>query len=537
MKPLIKISIIVILLFGTTIYLPSCKKEATPPVVKTTTISDITKTTASITGNVTDDGGTEIIETGICWSTSLNPTVSSNKTSNGKGTGLFTSSITGLTANTRYYVRAYAINGAGISYGNQISFVTTPFNEGATVPTLITAEVTSITSISAVSGGTIINDGGEDIIDKGIMWSRIPEEYDWDYDEDVTIYRNGPGSGSFVNNLSGLNPGWTYLVKAFATNAVGMAFGPTLRFTTAEEPVGTGIRKADFPGGPRYSAASFSIGSKVYVGIGYNDGDWPVRGFWEWDLATNIWTRKADYPGNSTGLVVCFSIGTKGYIGTGNDFKTNGFTNEFWEFDPGTDRWTQKASLPTAPARALAVGFSIGTKGYIGIGDRDPFTDGNLPGYYQDFWEWDQMTNIWTKKADFPGNTRTGAVGFSIGNKGYIGLGSAGTTFSREFWEWDQAANIWTQKTSFGGDGRSGAVGFSIGNKAYIGTGGNGSLYKDFWEWDQTTNEWTRKADFRGSARAYAVGFSIGNYGYIGTGINGYSSYAFEDFWEYDPAN
>ncbi|OFY60938.1 MAG: hypothetical protein A2Y71_03270 [Bacteroidetes bacterium RBG_13_42_15] len=232
MKRLFKNSVIVILLFGTAIYLPSCKKEATPPVVKTTIVSEITKTTASIGGNVTDDGGTEIIDIGICWSTSLNPTVSSNKTSNGKGIGLFTSSITGLTGNTRYYVRAYATNSAGTSYGNQISFVTTQYNEGSTVPALITADVTSITSISAVTGGTIINDGGEDIIDKGIMWSTIPE---WSvYDYDVSIYSNGPGSGSFVNNLSGLTPGTTYFVKAFATNAVGMAFGPTLRFTTSE---------------------------------------------------------------------------------------------------------------------------------------------------------------------------------------------------------------------------------------------------------------------------------------------------------------
>ena len=145
------------------------------------------------------------------------------------------SSITGLTPNTRYYVRAYAINSAGISYGNQISFETALFNEGSTVPTLITAEVTSITSISAVTGGTITNDGGEDIIDKGIMWSTVPEWSIWDYD--FTIYGNGPGSGSFVSNLSGLTPGTTYFVKAFATNAVGMGFGPTLRFTTdVEEP-------------------------------------------------------------------------------------------------------------------------------------------------------------------------------------------------------------------------------------------------------------------------------------------------------------
>jgi hypothetical protein len=251
MKPIIKISVIVILLFGTAIYLLSCKKEATPPVVKTTIVSEVTKTTASIEGTVTDDGGAEIIEIGICWSTSLNPTISSDKESLGKGIGSFSSIITGLTPKTRYYVRAYAINSAGTSYGNQISFETALFNEGSTVPTLITAEVTSITSISAVTGGTITNDGGEDIIDKGIMWSRIPEWSDWDYGDDATIYRNGPGTGSFVDIMSGLTPGTTYFVKAFATNAVGMAFGPTLRFITAEEPMGTGNRKADVTGGAK----------------------------------------------------------------------------------------------------------------------------------------------------------------------------------------------------------------------------------------------------------------------------------------------
>jgi len=282
--------------------------------------------------------------------------------------------------------------------------------------------------------------------------------------------------------------------------------------------------------------ASFSIGSKVYVGLGYDDGDWPRRDFWEWDQFTNIWTRKADYPGNSTGYFVCFSIGIKGYVGTGNDFSTNGFTNEFWEYDPAINSWTRKASLPTAPARAFAVGFSIGTKGYIGIGDKDPFAEGGPSGYYQDFWEWDQATNVWTRKADYPGFSRSSAVGFSIGNKGYIGTGYGDGTVQRDFWEWDQGTNIWTKKAEFGGIARSSAVGFSIGNKGYIGTGyGDGTVQRDFWEWDQGTNIWTKKEDFGGIARSSAVGFSIGNKGYIGTGIHPGIIYAYQDFWEYDP--
>src|SRR5438874_2713322 len=85
------------------------------------------------------------------------------------------------------------------------------------------------------------------------------------------------------------------------------------------------------------------------------------------------------------------------------------------------------------------------------------------------------------------------------------------------------AHNTWTQKANFGGSARFGAVGFSIGIKGYIGTGINGSccpfnVLKDIWEYDPTTDTWTQKADFGGGLRGWAVGFSIGDKGYVGTG-------------------
>ena len=182
----------------------------------------------------------------------------------------------------------------------------------------------------------------------------------------------------------------------------------------------------------------------------------------------------------------------------------NDLSSEFWEYDPATNIWTQKASPPTTPARIYAVGFSIGTKGYVGLGVKDQFPGGgNTIEYYQDFWEWDQATNVWTRIADFPGDTRAGVVGFSIGNKGYIGTGSDGISYTKDFWEWDQATNVWTKKADFGGAPRAYAVGFSIGNKGYIGTGFNvNQTYQDFWGWDQATNEWSRVADFIGGPRS-----------------------------------
>ena len=98
--------------------------SATFPVVTTNTVSDITSSTATCGGNVTSDGSAIVTERGVCWSTSQNPTISGSKTTNGSGTGSFTSSITGLSAGTTYYVRAYATNSAGTSYGNEVSFTT-----------------------------------------------------------------------------------------------------------------------------------------------------------------------------------------------------------------------------------------------------------------------------------------------------------------------------------------------------------------------------------------------------------------------------
>jgi hypothetical protein len=394
---------------------------------------------------------------------------------------------------------------------------------------ITTTAVTSITSTAAVSGGNITSDGGKAIIARGICWGTVTNPT---INNNKTI--DGSGTGLFTSNLTMLIAGTKYFVRAYATNSSGTAYGPQLSFTSSFVQ-GPWPQITDFPGGVRYSAASFSIGTKAYVGIGYDDGDWPRRDFWEWDQTTNVWKRKADFPGSTEGDFVCFSIGTKGYIETGGDFIANVLTNEFWEYDPAKDIWSRKASLPNTPARDGAVGFSIGTKGYIGIGGK---LDGSPDSYYKDFWEWDQATDVWTRKADYPGNSTFEAVGFSIGNKGYIGTGGGGTTYSSDFWEWDQATNVWTKKANFGGTARGGAVGFSIGNKGYIGTGHDAgiTLYKDFWEWDQASNLWTQNVNFGGMARNAAVGFSIGNKGYVGTGATGVNpNYAFQDFWEYDP--
>jgi uncharacterized protein (TIGR02145 family) len=98
--------------------------------ITTTAVSNITGTTAVSGGNITNNGGSLVTQRGVCYSTSANPTTANSTIISGSGIGSFTSNLTGLTANTTYYVRAYAINSAGTAYGNQVSFTTTSGGSG-----------------------------------------------------------------------------------------------------------------------------------------------------------------------------------------------------------------------------------------------------------------------------------------------------------------------------------------------------------------------------------------------------------------------
>ncbi|HRX13191.1 MAG TPA: hypothetical protein P5210_16120, partial [Draconibacterium sp.] len=121
-----------------------CKKddEAVKPTVTTKQVTSITPTTAISGGNITADGGASVTVRGVVWGTAENPTLDSNTglTTDGSGTGSFTSSLTGLTPGITYYVRAYATNSAGTGYGSQQPFTTL---DG--ISALTTTEVSEIT--------------------------------------------------------------------------------------------------------------------------------------------------------------------------------------------------------------------------------------------------------------------------------------------------------------------------------------------------------------------------------------------------------
>ena len=196
---------------------------ALAPVLTTSDLTAVTSTSAAGGGNITNDGGASITARGLCWSTSQNPTVSDNKTTDGTGTGSFTSAITGLTAGTTYYVRAYAINSVGTSYGNQVSATTT-----TGLSTLNTTAISNLTANGATSGGNITSNGGAAVTARGVCWNTSSGPI---ISNNITT--DGSGSGIFTSSISGLLPGTTYYVRAYATNSIGTAYGNELTLTTS----------------------------------------------------------------------------------------------------------------------------------------------------------------------------------------------------------------------------------------------------------------------------------------------------------------
>lgn len=288
----------------------------------------------------------------------------------------------------------------------------------------------------------------------------------------------------------------------------------------AQETLSDWVKKSDFKGGKMTGTLSFTAGNKIFVCLG-TDGLNHLKECWEYNPDSDDWTKKADFPGEARMNAVAFSIGDKAYIGTGFTEK-NGNTEakkDFWEYNTSTNIWTPIADFPGA-ARYGAIGFSIGDKGYVSLG-----AAGNKFEFPTDFWEYNPSSNQWTKKADFPDKGRDEASVFVIGTTAYIiGGALAGeiAVNNKNVWEYNSLKDKWQKNNDFPGPARIGTVAFTMNKKGYICSGYNGLLkfYNDFWEFDPKLKIWNQKKDISFDPRHHAFSFINDNTIYIGTGVS-----------------
>ena len=184
------------------------------PQLTTNAATNITQTSATITGSITSTGGLTITASGICYSITQNPTISNSIVANLNAT------LQNLSAGVTYYARAYATNSIGTAYGNQISFTTL----NTAVPILHLDSTSFISAISAQFSYYIISNGGSSITNQGVCVSTAPN----------------PTTSNIVSvwydSIGGLQPNTLYYARAYATNSTGTGYSNQITFTTTNLP-------------------------------------------------------------------------------------------------------------------------------------------------------------------------------------------------------------------------------------------------------------------------------------------------------------
>lgn len=283
----------------------------------------------------------------------------------------------------------------------------------------------------------------------------------WTKKADLPILQ--PGSGFSIADKGYITLGALKVNNVTSKSNQLWEFDPLLNVST---------RKADFAGLWRSEQVEFSMEGKGYIGLGTDISD-PLfwrDDLWSYDPAQDMWTQKADYPGVHRYNMSGAGCNGKGYVGVGfGDTKLN----DLWEYDTQLNLWTRKEDIPNSGSEISF--FSTNSKGYVINGGKQVF-------------EFAPQLNTWTQKKDFPGKSNGASLGMNIGNFGYVFGGYFASSPSyidlKDLWEYNSVNDTWASNNDFPGYERSTTIGFSIGNKLFLGSGSNQTRFLyDWWEY------------------------------------------------------
>ena len=267
------------------------------PTLTTTATSSIASTTAVSGGSISSDGGATITARGVCWSTSANPTVAlSSKTIDGTGTGIFTSTMSGLTANTTYFIRAYATNSAGTAYGAGLSFTT--------------SNTSSATSVTDVDGNTY-----QLVTICSQTWTKS--------NLNVSHYRNGDVIPQITDATQWLNSttgAWCYYAN---TSSNGTIYGKLYNWYAVNDPRGLAPAGYHIPSNTEWDTLSNCLGGDSISASAMKE-----TGNTHWTTSNTDATNSSGFTGLPGGALYQSDLGVAGI------FQGIGSSAYFWSSTP-----------------------------------------------------------------------------------------------------------------------------------------------------------------------------------------------------------
>lgn len=293
--------------------------------------------------------------------------------------------------------------------------------------------------------------------------------------------------------FEGVFPSATIFSKGFAIDGKGYFLTSIFR---QFDPVLNQWSTKPAPPLPLNTGFAFVLKGKLYAGCSadINGNLDQAKQVWQYDPASEAWTRKADFPGTIRIQPFSFSTTTFGYIGGGQQPQPDSIFTDFWRYDADSDSWKQMQDYPKKSLLAFEqyTGFTINNTGYVFEAGAGSVT--NPTGYTHlttDLWQYNEGSNTWVQKASFDKQRHfVSPTIFSIGTKAYLTYGLPEHPIqegvNNNFWEYDATANVWVKRTDVPGVQRFFGSSFSIGNKGYVGLGTKGDfsdLHSDFWEY------------------------------------------------------
>ncbi|MDR1779333.1 MAG: hypothetical protein LBR50_01210 [Tannerella sp.] len=462
----------------------------------------------TVGSSVLEAGDSKLTESGFCWGENPMPTVesASHLACRYGETGPFVATITGLLSQHIYYVRAYATNDFGTVYSNQIVIQT--LNHLPSVRTN-TVSVNSAAATVTLSG-QITEQGKSPITDKGFCYSATNPMPTSTNGTTVTLTAADP----FTTNIVGLKGGTTYYVRAYASNAEGVAYGDVMTFATPQI-FTSGLRQ--FPDDTRLegSPAYFMIANRFYL-LGGDIGPNFTDELWTYNRDEDVWRQLRSFPlgAYKWQATVGSNSGQSVYV-LGGVNSANVASMDFYQYVAPNNTWYP---MPTGPDAAHSrVGVELAHNvNYIG-GIKDTAKN--------EVWSFSTQTNAWTQQSPFPAK-QYGGVAFVIDSTVYAGLGkNTSGVCNKTLWKSDATLASWTYV----------ADNSSINTGVLVSTVLKGKLYiidegRRIFEFNPATATWTAKSVLPTSISDIQCMYALDDTIYIGLGNN--SLIAYNPLWD-----